>query len=93
MAYEFRCNEIIWLDLDSGALRDLVSFVTFKKREKHPWRRSITLNKVAGSSLKVTSLFRCFLRFLNSTNVTKSRNTYNAFIEWLLKNFSKLEIS
>ena len=28
-------------------LRDLVSFVQFKKREKHPWR-SITLSKVAG---------------------------------------------
>ena len=29
------------------ALRDLVSFVQFKKREKHPWR-SDTLSKVAG---------------------------------------------
>ena len=30
-----------------GALRDLVTFVQFKKREKHPWR-SVNFNKVAG---------------------------------------------
>ena len=29
------------------ALRDLVPFVQFKKREKHPWR-SVTFSKVAG---------------------------------------------
>ena len=28
------------------ALRDLVSFVQFKKREKHPWK-SVTFSKVA----------------------------------------------
>ena len=33
--------------LDSDVLRDLVPFVQFKKREKHPWR-SVTFNKVAG---------------------------------------------
>ena len=31
----------------SNALHDLVPFVQFKKREKHPWR-SVTLIKVAG---------------------------------------------
>ena len=36
-----------------GALRDLVPFVQFKKREKHPWR-SVTLSKLAGSSLNFT---------------------------------------
>ena len=30
------------------ALRDLVPFVQFKKREKHPWR-SVNFSKVAGS--------------------------------------------
>ena len=30
-----------------NALRDLVPFVQFKKREKHPWR-SVTFKKVAG---------------------------------------------
>ena len=30
-----------------GALRDLVQFVQFKKREKHPWR-SVNFSKVAG---------------------------------------------
>ena len=29
------------------ALRDLVPFVQFKKREKHPWR-SVNFSKVAG---------------------------------------------
>ena len=43
-----------------GALRDLISFVQFKKREKHPL-------------LKVTLLHACFLHFLNRTNGTKSR--------------------
>ena len=35
-----------WLNLIKwDALRDLVSFVQFKKREKHPWR-SVTFSKV-----------------------------------------------
>ena len=29
------------------ALHDLVTFVQFKKREKHPWR-SVTFSKAAG---------------------------------------------
>ena len=38
------CNE------DKGdALRDLVPFVLFKEREKHPWK-SVTFSKVAGFS-------------------------------------------
>ena len=48
-------------------LRDLVSFVQFKKREKHPWR-SVTFR------LKVTLIHGCFSRFLNCTNGTKSLN-------------------
>ena len=52
------------------ALRDLVPFVQFKKREKHPWR-SITFKPV--TFLKVTLLYGCFLRLLNYTNGTKSR--------------------
>ena len=35
-----------------GALHDLVPFVQFKKREKHPWR-SVTFSKVAGLSLQL----------------------------------------
>ena len=34
------------------ALRDLLAFVQFKKREKHPWR-SVTLSKVASFSLQL----------------------------------------
>ena len=57
------------------ALRDLVPFVQFKKREKHPWM-SVTFSKMAGQPatlLKVTLLHGCFSRFLNCTNGTKSR--------------------
>ena len=35
------------IGLDSDVLHDLVPFVQFKKREKHPWR-SVTFSKVAG---------------------------------------------
>ena len=37
-----------------GALRDLVPFAQFKKREKHPWR-SVNFSKVAGWSEKSTT--------------------------------------
>ena len=49
-----------------GALRDLIPFVQFKKRKKHPWR-SVNFSKVAGlkpaTLLKLTLLhgyFSCF---------------------------------
>ena len=35
-----------------GALRDLVPFVQFKKRKKHPWR-SVDFSKAAGFSLQL----------------------------------------
>ena len=34
------------------ALRDLVAFIQFKKREKHPWR-SVKFSNVAGFSLQL----------------------------------------
>ena len=34
------------------ALRDLVLFAQFKKREKHPWTR-VNFSKVAGLSLQL----------------------------------------
>ena len=43
--------------LSCDALHDLVPFIQFKKREKHPWR-SITFSKVAG-----TLPHGCFSRF------------------------------
>ena len=51
------------------ALRNLVPFVQFKKREKHPCR-SVTF-----SNVKVTLLHGYFLRFLNCTNGTKPRKS------------------
>ena len=60
-----------------GALRDLVPFLQFKKREKHPWR-SVNFSKAVGfkpaTLLKLTLLHGCFLSFLNCTNGTKSCN-------------------
>ena len=52
---------------------NLVPFVQFKKREKHPCR-SATFSKPA-TSLKVTLLDGCFSRFLNCIIDTKSCKT------------------
>ena len=41
-------NEIQICDV----LRDLIPFVQFKKREKHPWK-SVNFSKVAGFSLQL----------------------------------------
>ena len=57
------------------ALRDLVPFVQFKKREKHPWR-NVTFSKVL---LKETLFHGCFSRFLNCTNGTKSRKASHIY--------------
>ena len=37
---------ILWVFI-CDVLRDLVAFLQFKKREKHPWR-IVTFSKVAG---------------------------------------------
>ena len=60
------------------ALCDLVPFVQFKKREKHPWG-TVTFSKVAGFS-KVTIHHGCFSRFLNCTNGTKLRKASHLHI-------------
>ena len=68
--------EFIWIrDGICGASRDLVPFVQFEKREKHPWR-SVDFSKVTGWSLqlKLTLLHGCFSGFLNCTNGIKLRN-------------------
>ena len=74
-------EQILWIAERKKCdyLRDLVPFVLFKKREKHPWR-SISFSKDTGWSmqLKVTPLHGYFSRFLNYTNGNKSRNTPNA---------------
>ena len=65
--------ELIFNSQICDALRDLVPFEQFKKRENHPWT-SVTLSKVAGSAksyfkatlTKVTLLhgcFSCFFKF------------------------------
>ena len=71
-------NRRQFLPLICGALRELVPFVQFRKREKHPWG-SVNFSKVAGfkpaTLLKLTLLHVYFSRFLNCTNGTKSCNT------------------
>ena len=71
------------LKYNCDALSDLVPFVQFKKREKHPWR-SVTFSKVAGfqpaTSLKVTLLHGFFSFLKNCTNGTKSRKTSQLYL-------------
>ena len=54
-----RTRDFLWVTwnfslklLSCGALRDLVPFVQFKRREKHPWT-SVTFSNAAGFSLQV----------------------------------------
>ena len=57
------------------ALRNLIPFVQFKKREKDPWL-SVTFECYRlepATLLKVTLLHGCFLRFINCTNGSKLR--------------------
>ena len=62
--YWNRGNRVVWLDeiliILRDILRDLVSFVQFKKREKQPPLRSITFSKV---------LHGCFSRFLDCAKI------------------------
>ena len=74
--YLTNCVKMYWrasiylFQIIVDALCDLVSFVQFKRREKHP-RRSLTFNKSCCNFIKVTPLHGCFSRFLNCTNGTK----------------------
>ena len=56
----------------SDALRDLLPFVKFKKREKHAWN-SVTFSKDSGCSLKVKVLRGCLSRFLKCANGTNQQ--------------------
>ena len=47
-----------------GALRDLVPFVQFKKREKHPWR-SVNFSKVHQNHTTMTPQSYCLNETLN----------------------------
>ena len=49
-------------------LRDLVSLVQLKRREKHPLR-SVTFSFTPATLLKVTLSRGCFSRFLNFNRV------------------------
>ena len=71
---------LVYMSVIYDALRDLVPFAQFKKRENHPWR-SVNFNKVAGfkpaTLLKLTLLHGCFSRFLNYTANTNYNITLN----------------
>ena len=53
------------------ALRDLVPFVQFKKREKHPWR-SVTFSKVAALSCKQRNASHILHNVRSNNNITIS---------------------
>ena len=55
------------------ALRDLVPFVKFKKREKNPWR-SVNFSKVAG-----LRLHGCLLVYLTRSKPTVNNYHYNNY--------------
>ena len=65
------------LNVVCGAFRDLVPFLQFKKREKHPWR-SVVFSKVAVFSRG------CFSCFLNCAHGTKSRNAPHMYLQFRL---------
>ena len=51
-------------------MRDLVPFIQFKIREKHPWR-IVTLPALPATLLKLRLLHGCFSRLLNCRNGNK----------------------
>ena len=78
-------NGFLW-----EALRHLVLFAQFNKREKHSWR-SVTFSKVVGFSLpatllKATLFHGCFSRFLNCTNGSKLRKASHIILKKNFKN-------
>ena len=74
------------------ALHDLVPFVQFKKREKHPWR-SVTFSKVEyHSSMSVLHVF-------NRTNCAKSckashmiKNDYVTYVIMLTISYRRFDL-
>ena len=57
-----KATDIHLLHTICGALRDLVPFAQFKKREKHP-RRSVNFSKIAG--FKINTHSWVFFTFFN----------------------------
>ena len=61
--FQFGFNYSYFITI-SNALRDLIPFVQFKKREKHPWR-SVTFSKVAGQQRTTyVLLFLCYISYM-----------------------------
>ena len=56
------------------ALQDLIPFVQFKKREKHPWR-NVTFCNFNKSNTPPWLFFTLLNTFLNCINGTKLRKT------------------
>ena len=65
------------------ALRDLVPFVQFKKREMHPWM-SFTFSKVTGfyNFTQTNTPPWVFYTFLNCTNGSKSLKASHIYLNW-----------
>ena len=72
--HENQCN-VKLIPTYCDALRDLVSFLQFKKREKHTWR-SVTFScRLKLYNFPKSNTQRMFFTFLNYTNGTKSCKT------------------
>ena len=65
------------------ALRDLLPFVQFKKREMHPWM-SFTFSKVTGfyNFTQTNTPSWVFYTFLNCTNGSKSLKASHIYLNW-----------
>ena len=66
-----------------GALRDLIPFVQFRKREKHPWR-SVTLSKVASCNFTKSNtpswVFFTFFKLYKWYQITQIITYMNYFL-------------
>ena len=62
-----------------GVLGDLVPFVQFKKREKHPWK-AVSFSKVAGFSNTPKWVFFTFFKLYKLYQIAQ-RITYNLYIK------------
>ena len=58
------------IDLDSDVLRDLVPFVQFKKREKHPWRSVTFSTKSNTPSWVFFTFFKLYKWYQIAQNIT-----------------------
>ena len=75
--YPTTCQTFIWADL-----LDLVPFVQFEKREKHPWR-SVTFSKIAGFTLQIQQNIILHIKAIIPT-ILKPVKLFIMQVNWLI---------